>query len=161
MCAFQAQGKTVAELLPTLGINETQWAEVDAHWQDAMAKDETFALATELGQVFQNPAVGKFANLSAKTAVDSLNKVPDLEAYADLQAYISVATEAGVDPQEALKNRGLDVSDFSQIGQHYFAEMQSSDDVTNTEVTMWFGQRVQDATRKYKAEFGLPLDDED
>jgi len=102
-----------------LGVTEAQWPEIDAHWQKAMAEDEPFALATQLGEVFGNPAVGKFAGAEATTSEDHLMKVPDLESYLTLVQAQALASDNGIAHDKVLELFGLDLNSFTQLGVHY------------------------------------------
>ena len=153
VCAFQTQGKTIAELLTTLGVDAAQWAEADAYWQQAMAQDKEFKLTTRLGEVFQNPAVGKFAGASTTTIADNISKVPNLEAFVELQEYISAATQSGEQAEAALKTRDLSLSDYSQISMHYQGEINALHAIDNSEALDTMAKYHTLYAEKYKAQF--------
>lgn len=117
--AFLAQGKDIQELLPTLGIELPQWEEAAAHFENEMKNDTEYKLAAQLGEVFQNPAQGKFAGAETQTAADAVEKIPTVEAFIDVEQLMASATQYGVDPQAALKERGLTVMDYSQASMKF------------------------------------------
>lgn len=118
-CAFMAQGKDIKELIPVLGVEMPQWDEANQHWQDAMANDPNFKLVNIFGEVFQNPAQGKFSGSSTQTSNDVLEKIPTLERFIEIQEMMNVASSFGIDAQHFLHQEGLTIMDYSQSGMHW------------------------------------------
>ena len=154
--AYQAQGKALSELLPILGIEEPQWDEVSAYWLERMANDEDFALATRLGEAFQDPAIGKYARMEAPTSADALAKVPDLEAFAALQAEMDVAAGRGIDAQAFLGTKGLNVGEYSAVSMHYMDAMNAAraagDDETTLAYARWMNAYRDEFREAYEAD---------
>lgn len=155
--AFLAQGKAIEELLPTLGVELPQWEETNAHFERAMQNDETFQLATQLGEIFQNQAQGKYAGGGGATApAGGAPKIADLEAYLDVQGLMNAATEVGVDPQAMLTERGLNVHDFSEAGMRFMPEINerlAAETDEGNAFREWFTQTSQAAVERYRAAF--------
>lgn len=155
--AFLAQGKSIDELLPTLGVDSSQWGEAKGHWEDAMSKDLEFKLAMELGEVFKNPAVGKYAGAATQTMEDAAQKIPDVETWFDLQGMMSVGMKYGLDPNELLAEHGLTAMDFSQASMALQEELQarladeSEEGLAYREYTT---KLHDDAEAKYEERFG-------
>lgn len=117
--AFLAQGKDIKELLPTLGVELPQWEEAAAHWENEMKNDPDYKLVTQLGEIFQNPAQGKYAGAATQTADDAVEKIPTVEAFIDIEQMMSTAASYGVDPQAAMAERGVTIMDFSQASMRF------------------------------------------
>ena len=157
--AFLAQGKSIEELLPTLGVEEAQWVEASAHFEKAMSEDTTFELTGKLGEVFQNPEQGKYAQgadgQGAKGVPVPGGEVTTLEDFLDLQAYIQVGDERGLDPQALLKERGLTMYDYSQVGVKFGAEIRDGlmDETDKGEVFReWYHRTTAEVVERYRAE---------
>jgi hypothetical protein len=151
--AMMAQGKDISALLPTLGVEMPQWDEASAHWERAMKDDESYRLVTILGEVFQNPAQGKFAGASTQTSGDARLRIASLESFIDIQNLVSVAAQFGVDPTNALAQRGLTLMDFSQAGMHYMAEQTALFSSDDGEATEWFAERHAHYRAVHEAHF--------
>lgn len=155
--AFLAQGKGIEELLPTLGVELPQWEEASAHFERAMQNDSTFQLATQLGEIFQNPAQGKYAGGGGDApSAGGAPKIADLESYLDVQGLMHAATEVGVDPQAMLKERGLTVHDFSEAGMRFMPEINerlAAETEDGNAFREWFTQTNDAAVGRYRAVF--------
>ncbi|HPH68935.1 MAG TPA: hypothetical protein PLF40_24440, partial [Kofleriaceae bacterium] len=55
-------GMDVNELLKANGIKDDRWQRVSAEWNARMARDTTFAIATEYGAAFQKASSGPYGN---------------------------------------------------------------------------------------------------
>ncbi len=121
--AFLAQGKDIKELLPTLGVELPQWEEAAAHWENEMKNDAEYKLVTQLGEIFQNPAQGKYAGADTQTADDAVEKIPTVEAFIDIEQMMSTAASFGVDPQAAMAERGVSIMDFSQASMRFMEKI--------------------------------------
>lgn len=121
--AFLAQGKDIKELLPTLGVELPQWEEAAAHWESEMANDTEYKLAVQLGEIFQNPAQGKYAGSATQTSDDAVEKIPTVEAFIDVEQMMSTAASFGVDPQAAMLERGITIMDFSQASMRFMEKI--------------------------------------
>lgn len=154
--AFLAQGKNIGELLPTLGVELPQWEEAAAHFERAMQNDETFQLATQLGEVFQNPAQGRYAGGAAPATGGGPEAIATLEEYIDVSALLQAASEVGADPQAMLQERGLTVHDFSSAGLRHSEELirrQSDEGPDGAEFRDWYTATTNAAVEKYRALF--------
>lgn len=152
--AFLAQGKDINELLSTLGVEMPQWDEASAHWENEMKNDTTFQLATQMGQIFQDPAQGKYASATTQTAADALTKIPTVDAFIDIQVLMSTAASFGLDPQAAMAEQGISLMDYSQAGLHYMEVItqQGLDDPGGDETNRQSEVRTE-AEAKYTALF--------
>ena len=155
-CAFLAQGKEITELLPALGVEMPQWDEASAYWQNAMSNDSEFKLITIFGDVFQNPAQGKYAGVSTQTPDDVLAKIPTLERYIEIQEMMSIAASYGIDAQAFLHEQGLDIMDYSQSGMHWMKvqhENMSPENPHSNEFIQWFTATHSYYHQKYEQAF--------
>lgn len=117
-----ANNQTLADILKTLNVDEAQWKQADAAFLQAFKeRDPGSYTFTRYGEVFSDPAVGRFKGLGDQPEVKG--KFATFEDYARVQAHLSVAVQAGVDPQEVLKEHGLTVYEFSQEAGNWVKEM--------------------------------------
>lgn len=152
--AFLAQGKDIKELLPTLGVELPQWEEAAAHWENEMKNDAEFKLATQLGEIFQNPAQGKYADASTQTSDDAVEKIPTVEAFIDIEQMMSTAASFGVDPQAAMAERGVSVMDFSQASMRFMTKINAELAGPNcADFNAYLGDLRKAAEEKYTAVF--------
>jgi len=108
------------------------------------------------GEVFADPAVGRFAGKDDQPRMQG--KLATFEDYARMQADLSAGTEAGKDPQEILQAHGLTVYEYTQESGRWvraMAQAAGSDDM----------ERMNAIRTRYEAEarqrYGLPARDED
>jgi triacylglycerol lipase len=161
--AFLVQGKQLADLLPVLGIESPQWDEACKHFERAMANDHEFVLVTQLGEVYQNPAQGKYAGAATQTSNDAVLKITSMEQFIDVQNLFSAASQFGIDPTSALTERGLTLMDYSQAGMHYMAEMNSahtSNPDLLRKIGAWHEQYREVHEARFEAEAGGRIGDD-
>ena len=118
-----AGGANFEDLLKGAGIDKGRWDRASAEWTARMSRDTTFAIATVYGNAFQNASKGKFAAY-AKEAVAARADNRDLalappitlEQFWELMYEQSFAAKQGRDPIAALKDAGLTVVDWADLG---------------------------------------------
>ena len=116
-------GANITDLLRGQGVSNAAWQEASAEWNARMARDTTFAIATVYGAAFQNASKGKYGDL-AREATAARNENRDLklplpmtiEKYFELVCENSIACKQGTDPLAALKQLGLTVVDWTDLG---------------------------------------------
>lgn len=151
--AFLAQGKDLKELLPVLGIEGPQWDEANAHWLHQMSNDSSFSLINRYGEVFQNPAVGKFSDQKTQTTDNALERIPNFETYIKVGEHMSVASKYGVDAQTLLGQYGLTVMDWSQAGMHWMQQFHAR--ANDPEFNQWFSDMHLHYQAHFEQEFQL------
>ncbi len=116
-------GMNADELLKVNGINPDRWARVSAEWNARMARDTSFAIATEYGAAFQKASTGKYGDYAREaTAARAANRdmtMPPpvtLDQYFDFLYAQDFGNRAGQDPQAVLKGLGLTVIDWTDLG---------------------------------------------
>jgi hypothetical protein len=149
--AFLAQGKELDTLLPVLGVEAPQWEEAEAYWLNQMTNDDSFRLITRYGEIFQNPAAGKFAGQKTETSSSALERIPDMESYIKVGEHMSVATKYGVDAQTLLGQYGLTVMDWSQVGMHWMQFMNARFD--DQQFMGWFSATHQHYREHFEEEY--------
>lgn len=149
--AFLAQGKTEEEIFAVLQIEKPQWDDASAHYNDAFKNDTDFTLVTRYGEIFQNPATGKFVSFGGGTNLDdSLAKVPDFETYVKVQSHMSAAAQQGIDAQTFLREEyGLDIYEWSQTSNHWGQYMQQKMDADDPD----FVEEYTNLRHKYEQQF--------
>lgn len=153
--AFLAQGRAIEELLPTLGVELPQWEEASQHFEKAMANDDTYKLAMKLGEVFKDPAQGKFA-AGGNAPVSAETKIVDLDQYIDVQSLMQAASDVGIDPQAMLAERGLTVMDFSQAGMRFQEDLHrrlADESPEGSRFRDDFTRKTNEGVAKYSAMF--------
>lgn len=121
-CAHLAQGMPESEVIATLGIETPVWQDTNDQWTnklgDLMAQDMN--VATQYGEIFANPKVGKFAGSSAaQSGKEILEIVPDWETYQKIHIQVSEASNHGIDPVTVLEENGLDLGKWGAVGMEY------------------------------------------
>ncbi len=122
-CAHLTQGMSEGEISKILGIEIPVWQETTEKWAarlgDLMAEDMN--VATQYGDIFANPKVGKFANAGTDTpSLDEvLQLVPDYNAYKKIFWHQSVAAKYGIDAVTIIESYDLNLQTWSQLNMHY------------------------------------------
>lgn len=116
-------GMNADELLKANGIKPDRWERVSAEWNARMARDTTFAIATEYGAAFQKASTGKYGDYAreataARAANRDMTLAPPLtfDQYFDMLFAQDFGSRAGQDPQATLKSLGLSVIDWTDLG---------------------------------------------
>lgn len=117
-----AHGMPEEEVCKILGIEMPVWADTNVQWgekmADLMASD--MEIAMKYGEIFQNPKVGKFANVGDTTNMEEvLQKVPDWDTFVKITEHQSKAAEVGLDAGEIIDGYGLSLQQWGQVGMHY------------------------------------------
>jgi hypothetical protein len=124
--AFNAaivQGANLDDLLKGASVDRAKWDKATAEWNARMARDTTFAVATVYGNAFQNASKGKYAEYAkeanaARAENRDLKMAPpiSMEKYWELTFEQSYALKQGRDPQQTLKDLGLSIVDWTDLG---------------------------------------------
>ena len=116
-------GMNADEMLKANGIKPDRWERVSAEWNARMARDTTFAIATEYGAAFQKASTGKYGDYAreanaARAANRDMTLAPPLtfDQYFDFLYAQDFGSRAGQDPQAVLKGLGLTVVDWTDLG---------------------------------------------
>ncbi len=124
--AFNAaivQGANLDDLLKGASIDRAKWDKATAEWNARMARDTTFAIAQVYGAAFQNASKGQYAAYAkeanaARAENRDLKMEPPItmEKFWELTFEQSYALKQGRDPQQTLKDLGLSVVDWTDLG---------------------------------------------
>jgi len=119
-CANIAQGMTQERVCEILGVEIPVFEDANNQFIASMASFTTDEMSY-YGSVFSNPKVGKFADVSDAAAgkEEVLKIVPDYDTYHDIFVHCSVAEDHGITTQSVLEKYGLNLGQWTQIGQHY------------------------------------------
>jgi hypothetical protein len=126
--AFNAaivQGANLDDLLKGASVTRAKWDKATAEWNARMARDTTFAIAQVYGNAFQAASKGKYSEYAkeanaARAANRDLNMPPPItmEKYWELTFEQSYALKQGRDPQQTLKDLGLSIVDWADLGSY-------------------------------------------
>ncbi len=116
-------GASFQDLIKGAGIDPARWQRVAAVWTERMSKDDTFAVATAYGNAFNAASHGKYA-AHAKDAIAARAGDRDLalalpisyEQFFDILFEQGYAFVTGKDPQQTLRDLGLTVVDWTDLG---------------------------------------------
>jgi len=116
-------GANHEDLLRGQGIDQARWDRINAEWNARMARDTTFAVAKVYGEAFQAASKGKFAShvreaAAARAENRDLNcELPmSYEQYYEIMLQQAYAAKQGKDPVAALREAGLSVVDWTDLG---------------------------------------------
>jgi len=122
-CGHITQGMSETEVCGILGVELPVWQETTEKWAaklgDLMAEDMN--IATQYGDIFANPNVGKFAGAASSTPSieELLQKVPDNDAYQKIFYQQSIAAQHGIDAVTVIEENGLNLQTWGQLNMHY------------------------------------------
>lgn len=121
-CANMAAGMSPEEVYKILGIETPVWEETNKKWGEKMADlaSSNMEIAMQYAQIFQNPKVGKFANVGNTASIeDTLKLVPDYDTFTKITVHQSKASEVGLDAGQIIAEYGLSLQQWGQISGHY------------------------------------------
>lgn len=155
-------GANWEDLLKGARIDKARWDRVSAEWNARMARDTTFAVATVYGNAFQAASTGKYGEYAreaaaARAANRDLSMAPPIEyeRYYEILQEQAYAAKTGKDPVAALKECGLSIVDWTDLGT-YFGYYFNRDGVRNWNHYEAIHKRVE---AKYEAKFpGVKVD---
>lgn len=156
MNASIAAGANTEDLLKGARIDKARWDRVSAEWNARMARDTTFAVATVYGNAFQAASTGKYGEYAreaaaARAANRDLEMAPPMEyeRYYEILQEQAYAAKQGKDPVAALKECGLSIVDWTDLGS-YFGYYFHRDGVRNWNHYEAIHKRVE---AKYEAKY--------
>ncbi|MFV0475975.1 MAG: DUF6620 family protein [Pikeienuella sp.] len=144
-----ADNRPLEEVLSILEIDEAQWNEAGETFMKVLSEGDP-AFITRYGEIFADPAVGRFADRDDNPK--ATGKLAAYEDYARVQAHLTVAAEAGVDPQQVLAEHDLSVYEFSQESGDWIRQMGEA--VQDGRIVEWNGIR-EDFEAEYRERYGL------
>lgn len=156
-CANLAQGMEMDRICEILGVETPVFEDTNNQFIAKMASFSPEEMKF-YGEVFSNPKVGKFADLSdaAGGKEEVLKIVPDYDTYHDIFVHCSVAEDYGITTQSVLEQYGLNLGQWTQITQHYSDWIHKHLEHSNPE----YGDRFKAHTKqekklekKYKAKY--------
>jgi hypothetical protein len=116
-------GANHEDLLRGAAIDGARWQRVSDEWNARMSRDTSFAITTVYGNAFQAASQGKYAAYvkeanAARAANRDVSMAPpvSVEQYFEILHSQSLASNAGKDPVAALKEMGLTIVDFTDLG---------------------------------------------
>ena len=156
MNASIAAGANSEDLLKGARIDKARWDRVSAEWNARMARDTTFAVATVYGNAFQAASAGKYGDYAREAAAAragnrelSMDPPMEYERYYEILQEQAYAAKQGKDPVAALKECGLSIVDWTDLGS-YFGYFFHRDGVRNWNHYEAIHKRVE---AKYEAKY--------
>lgn len=147
-----ANNQPLDGVLKILKVDEGQWKQADAAFiEELKRRDPGSPTFMRYGEVFANPAVGRFANAGEQPQVEG--KLATYDDYARLQADMSAGVKAGKDPQAILKEYGLNTYQYSQESGKWVRMMATVNDPAELERLAAIREKYQ---REARAKYGLP-----
>jgi hypothetical protein len=128
MQASIAGGKPLEAMLSAFNLDQAQWTRVSAEWNARMSRDQTATIAMVYGNAFSAASQGKYAQY-AKEGSECLAQGRDpqlqppisLEQYFEILEAQSAAFHRGQDVTATLKQFGLSIMDWSDLGAWFSA----------------------------------------
>ena len=103
-----------------LGIDATKWDRVNNEWLTRMRNDTSFTISKIYGDAFTAKAEG---NLGSSDSINA--ETYSFEQYIELMVAQDVLGKQGRDAQDVLKDFGLTVTDYTNIGAYWSNKMMS------------------------------------
>lgn len=162
MNASIVSGANTEDLLKGARIDQARWDRVSAEWNARMARDTTFAITTVYGNAFQAASTGKYGEYAREAAAAraanrdlSMDPPMEYERYYEILQEQAYAAKQGKDPVAALKECGLSIVDWTDLGS-YFGYYFHRDGVRNWNHYEAIHKRVE---AKYEAKYpGVKVD---
>jgi len=119
-------GSNADDLLKGAGIDQARWQRVSAEWNARMSRDTTFAIATAYGNAFQAASQGQYGTYAreanaarAQNREMTMNPPISYEQYYEIMYEQSYAAKQGRDPVAALKQYGMSIVDWTDLGSYF------------------------------------------
>jgi hypothetical protein len=109
-----AAGTKTEELVKSLGFDMPRWDRINNEFLARMKNDRTFTMSIRYASIFNGVAEG---NLPKKN--DFTENTFPLEKYAEVMAAMEFLGKQGRDAQDVLKDFGLTVVDYSNLGSYW------------------------------------------
>lgn len=109
-----AGGKKPEELITQMGIDMPRWDRINNEFLTRMKNDRSFTMSVKYASIFNNAAEG---NLPKKK--EFTENTFSLEKYAEVMAAMEFLGKQGRDAQDILKDFGLTVVDYSNLGSYW------------------------------------------
>ncbi len=135
-----ASGKTVEEIIKTLGVDRPRWDRANEEWLARLKNDKTFTLSMKYSSIFNGTAAG---NLPPKK--EFTESTYPIEKYAEVTVAMEFLGKQGRDAQDVLKDFGLTVADYSNLGSFYTKKIFMS--------PMGLGMKLQNLIMEYRAKY--------
>lgn len=150
-----AHGMSSEEVCNILGIEAPVWESTNIQWGEKMADlmASNMNIAMKYAEIFQNPKVGKFANVGSTTSIeDILTKVPDLDSYMKIQKQIQYAYEVGIDVNLE-KEYNITMQEYGALNSHFSKWVQENLHVSNNAEAMATYNEADEKWDAYWKEF--------
>jgi hypothetical protein len=138
--AALASGKPIEEIIKGLGADRPKWDRVNIEWLDRLKRDWSKALTFKYSSIFSKNAAG---NLPLKK--DFNDQTYPIEKYAEVTVAMEFLGKQGRDAQDVLKDFGLTVADYSNLGSYYTKKIFMS--------PMGLGMKFQNHIMEYRAKY--------
>lgn len=135
-----AAGTPTEEIVKLLGIDRPKWDRVNNEWLARMQNDRTFTFSIRYAAIFNSVAKG---NLPLKKEFNE--QTFPIEKYAELLAATEFLGKQGRDAQDILKDFGLTVVDYSNIGSYWGKKIVMS--------PLGLGVKFQNILMEYRAKY--------
>ncbi len=138
--ASLASGKPIEDIITGLGVDRPRWDRANEEWLARLKNDKTFTLSIKYSSIFNKNAAG---NLPQKKNFN--NQTYPLEKYVEVMVAMDYLGRQGRDAQDVLKDFGLTVADYSNLGSYYTKKIFLS--------PMGVGMKFQNLTMEYRAKY--------
>ncbi|HMR41612.1 MAG TPA: hypothetical protein PKA90_14410, partial [Ignavibacteria bacterium] len=115
-----ASGATTEDAIKAIGADMPKWDRVNNEWLSRMKNDTSFVISTKYAAAFNTTATG---NLGSGDGIDA-SSIP-FEKYVESMVAQDVLGKQGRDAQDVLKDFGMTVSDYSNVGSYWSGKMMS------------------------------------
>lgn len=115
-----ASGATTEDAIKSIGVDMPKWDRVNNEWLSRMKNDTSFVISTKYAAAFNTTATG---NLGSGDGIDA-SSIP-FEKYVESMVAQDVLGKQGRDAQDVLKDFGMTVSDYSNVGSYWSGKMMS------------------------------------
>jgi hypothetical protein len=148
-----SNNEALPDILAVLGLDEARWNETNAAFMKALSTgDPAGPVFARYGEVFANPAVGRFKGRDDGPEIQA--KLATFEDYARVQAHLNVATAAGLDPQDVLREHDLTVYEYSQEAGNWVRQFAAAANKGTQEVER-LNRIRENFEAEYRARYGL------
>ena len=149
-----ANGMSIEEVCQILRTEIPVWEDTNTQWGEKLADLMTsdMNMAMKYGEIFQNPKVGKFANVGETVSMDDvLKEVPDYDTFMKITMHQSKATKVGLDAGTIITEYGLTLQQWGQVGMHYSSWVK--DKIHEENATPEEMEMFNDSDKKWAAHF--------
>ena len=135
-----ASGINTEEAVKELGMDMPKWDRVNTEWLTRLKTERTYSLSIRYAKIFNENAYG---NLPGKKELSE--DTFTIEKYAEVTAAMDFLCKHGRDAQDVLKDFGLTVTDYSNLGSYWGKKILMS--------PLGVGIRFQNSLMEFRAKY--------